>query len=85
MGAKAWNFILGLKLHLLTKIHPRRSKCLERPHSGWSCREMFEGSGPRGLSSLDLTNVGQTNFGLTWVTFQEIPATKIDFRCAKKG
>ena len=84
MGAKAWNFILGLKLHLLTKIHPRRSKCLERPHSGWSCREMFEGSGPRGLSSSDLTNVSQVNFYLTWVIFQEIPVTKIDFRCVRK-
>ena len=84
MGAKAWNSILGLKLHLLTKIHPRRSKCLERPHSGWSCKEIFEGSSLRGLSSLDLTNVSQLSFCLTWVIFQEILATKIDFRCIRK-
>ena len=46
---------------------------------------MVEGNGPRGLSSSDLTNVSQANFGLTWVTFQEVPTTKIDFRCARKG
>ena len=56
---------------------------MERPYSGWTCREMFEGNGPRELSSSDLTNVSQVSFGLTWVTFQEIPATKIDFRCAR--
>ena len=56
----------------------------EKAHSGWSCREMFEGSGPRELSSSDLTNVSQVSFCLTWVIFQEIPATKIDFRCVKK-
>ena len=58
---------------------------MEMPHSGWTCREMVEGNGPRGLSSSDLTNVSQANFGLTWVTFQEVPTTKIDFRCARKG
>ena len=51
----------------------------------WSCREMFEGTSPRGLSSSNPTNVSQVNFGLTWVTFQEGPAMKIDFRCARKG
>ena len=56
----------------------------EKAHSGWSCREMFEGSGSRGLSSSDLTNVSQVSFCLTWVIFQEIPAMKIDFRCVKK-
>ena len=44
---------------------------------------MFKGTCPRGLSSSDLTNVSQVNFGLTWVTFQEVPATKIDFKCAR--
>ena len=77
--------MLGLKPHLLTRMHPRRIKCLERPYSGWSCREMFENTSPRGLSSSDLTNVDQVSFCLTWVIFQEIPATKIDFRCVKKG
>ena len=77
--------MLGLNPHLLTRMYPRRRKCLERPHSRWSCREMFEGTSPRELSSSDLTNDSQVNFGLTWVTFQEIPATKIDFRCTRKG
>ena len=58
---------------------------MERPHSRWSYREMFEGTSPRGSSSSDLMNVSQVNFDLTWVTFQEIPAMKIDFRCARKG
>ena len=84
MGAKTWTFILGLNPHFLTKMRPRRSKCLERPHSGWSCREMFEGSSLRGLSSSDLTNISQVSLCLTWVTFQEIPATKIDFMCIRK-
>ena len=77
--------MLGLKPHILTRMHPRRRKCLERLHSGWSCGEMFEGTSLRGLSSSDLTNVGQVSFCLTWVIFQEIPVTKIDFRCVKKG
>ena len=77
--------MLGPKPHLLTRIRPRSRKCLEGPHSMWSCREMFEGTSLRGLSSSDLTNVSQVNFGLTWVTFQEGPVTKIDFRCARKG
>ena len=58
---------------------------MEKPHSRWSYREMFEGTNPRGSFSSDLTNVSQVNFALTWVTFQEIPATKIDFRCTRKG
>ena len=84
-GAKAWTFMLGLKLHLLIRMRPRRRKCLEMPHNRWSCKEMFEGTSPRGLSSLNLTNVSQVSFCLTWVIFQEILATKIDFRCVKKG
>ena len=84
-GAKTRTFMLGPKPHLLTRIRPRSRKCLEGPHSMWSCREMFEGTSLRGLSSSDLTNVSQVNFGLTWVTFQEGPVTKIDFRCARKG
>ena len=77
--------MLGLKPHLLTRMRLRGRKCLEMPYSRWSRREMFEGTSPRGLSSSDLTNVSQVNFGLTWVTFQEILAMKIDFRCTKKG
>ena len=84
MGGKGLNFLLGLKPHLLTKMHPMRSKCLERPHNGWSCKEMFEGRGLRGLSSSNLTNFSQVSFCLTWVIFQEIPAMKIDFRCVRK-
>ena len=84
-GAKTWTFMVGIKPHLLTRMRPRRIKCLERPHSGWSCREIFEDTSPRGLSSSDLTNVDQVSFFLTWVIFQEIPATKIDFRYVKKG
>ena len=84
VGAKALTFILGLKPPLLTKMRPRRSKCLKRPHGVWSCREMFVGSDPRGLSSLDLTNVSQVSFYLSWVIFQEIPATKIDFMNVRK-
>ena len=57
---------------------------MERPHGGWSCREMFVGSDPRGLSSSDLTNVNQVSFCLTWVIFQEILVTKIDFRGVRK-
>ena len=55
--AKTRTFMLGTNPHLLTKMRSRRSKCLERLHGGWSCREMFVGSDPRGLSSSDLTNV----------------------------
>ena len=58
---------------------------MERPHSGWMCREMFEGNGPKGLSSSDLTNVSQVSFYLTSIIFQEIPTTKIDFKCVRKG
>ena len=76
--------ILGLKPHLLTKMHPRRNECLEKPHSGWSCREIFKGNGLGRLSSSDLTNVSQVSFCLNWVIFQEIPTTKIDFRCVRK-
>ena len=57
---------------------------MERAHSGWSCREMFEGTGLIGLSFSDLTNVSQVSFCLTWVIFEEILVMKIDFRCVKK-
>ena len=33
-GATAQTLILDLKPHLLTRMRPRRSKCLERPHMG---------------------------------------------------
>ena len=41
---------------------------------------MFKGISSRGLSSSDLTNVSKVNFVLTWATFQEVPAVKIDFK-----
>ena len=46
---------------------------------------MFKGTSLRESLSLDLTNVSKVNFVLTWVTFQEVPAMKIDFRCIRKG
>ena len=46
---------------------------------------MFKGISPRGSSSSDLTNVNKMNFVSIWVTFQEVPAMKIDFRCTWKG
>ena len=58
---------------------------MEKPHSRWTNREMFKGTSPRESSSSDLTNVSKVNFVLTWITFQEVPAMKIDFRCTKKG
>ena len=63
----------------------RRKKHLGKPHSSWTNREMFKGINPRGSSSSDLTNVSKVNFVLPWVTFQEAPAMKIDFRCIGKG
>ena len=84
MGAKAWTFILGLKPYLLMGMCPRRSKWLERPQSEWPCKERVEGISPRGSSSSDLTNVNQVGIRLTCVTFQEIPAMKIDFRCVRR-
>ena len=46
---------------------------------------MFNGINPRESSSSDLTNVSKVNFVLTWITFQEVLAMKIDFRCIRKG
>ena len=46
---------------------------------------MFKGASPREPFSSDLTNVSKMNFVLTRVTFQEVPAMKIDFRCTRKG
>ena len=84
-GAKAWASVLGLKPPLLARVRPRRKKCLGKPHSSWTNREMFKGISPRGSSSSNLTNVSKVKFVLTWVTFQEAPAVKIDFRCIGKG
>ena len=84
-GATTQTLILGLKPHLLTRMRPRRSKRLERLHRGLPCREMFEGTNSRGLSSSDLTNVSQVSFCSTWVRFQDIPIMTIDFRGVKKG
>ena len=46
---------------------------------------MFKGISLRGSSSSNLTNVSKMNFVSIWVTFQEVPAMKIDFRCTWKG
>ena len=76
---------MGLKLRLLTRVRSMRRERLEKPHSRWTNREMFKGTSPRESSSSDLSNVNKVNFVLTWVTFQEVPAMKIDFRCTRKG
>ena len=75
---------MGLKPHLLARVRSRRKKRLGKPHSSLTNREMFKDINPRGSSSSDLTNVSKVNFVLTWVTFQEAPAVKIDFRCTEK-
>ena len=77
--------MLGLKPRLLARVCPRRKKRLGKPHSGWMNREMFKSTSSRESSSSDLTNVSKMNFVLIWVTFQEVPAIKIDFRCIGKG
>ena len=46
---------------------------------------MFKGTSPRESSSSDLTNVSKVNFVLIWVTFQEAPIVKIDFRYTGNG
>ena len=76
---------MGLKPHLLARVRLRRKKRLGKPHSSWTNREMFKGISPRRSSSSDLTNVSKVNFVLTWVTFQEAPVVKIDFRGTGKG
>ena len=76
---------MGLKPRLLARVRPRRRKHLGKAHSRWTNREMFKGTSPRESSSSDLTNVSKVNFVLIWVTFQEVPAMKIDFRCTRKG
>ena len=58
---------------------------MEKPHSGWANKKTFKSTSPRESSSSDLLNVSKVNFVLIWVTFQEIPAKKIDFRCIGKG
>ena len=55
-----------------------------KPHSRGMNREMFKGTSSRESSSSDLMNVSKVNFVLTWITFQEVPAMEIDFRCARK-
>ena len=56
-----------------------------KPYSRWTNREMFKGTSPRESPSSDLMNVSKVNFVLTWVTFQEVLAMKIDFRYTRKG
>ena len=46
---------------------------------------MFKGTSPRESPSSDLMNVSKVNFVLTWITFQEVPAMKINFKCIRKG
>ena len=46
---------------------------------------MFKGISSKGSSSSDLMNVSKMNFVSIWVTFQEVLAMKIDFRCTGKG
>ena len=81
---KAWTLILGLKPHLLMRMHPRMSKWLGRSQNRWSRQERVEGRGPRGSSSSDLTNISQAGIRVTWVIFQEIPTMKIDFRRVRR-
>ena len=76
---------MNLRPQLLTRVRSRRKKRLERPHSRWMNREMFKGTSPRESPSSDLTSVSKVNFVLTWITFQEVLAMKIDFRCIRKG
>ena len=76
---------MDLRPQLLTRVRPRRRKRLGMPHSRWTNREMFKGTSPRESPSSDLTNVSKVNFVLTLVTFQGVPAIKIDFRCTRKG
>ena len=59
------------------------SKCLEIPHRGQPCREMFKDTGLRGLSSSDLTNVSQMSFCLTQVScYHRIKCTTAAFLVA---
>ena len=75
---------MGLKPRLLARVRSRRKKHLGKPYSSWANREMFKGTSLRESSSSDLSNVGKVNFVLIWVTFQEVSAMKIDFRCTGK-
>ena len=76
---------MGLKPHLLARVRSRRKNHLGKPHSSWANREMFKGTSSGESSSSDLSNVSKVNFVLIWVTFQEVPAMKIDFRFIGKG
>ena len=79
------SFCVGPKPRLLARVRPRRKNRLGKPHSSWVNREMFKGTSPGESSSSDLSNVSKVNFVLILVTFQEVPAKKIDFRCTGKG
>ena len=72
---------MGLKPRLLARVLPRRRKRLGKPHSGGANREMFKSTSLRESSFSDLSNVSKVNFVLIWVTFHEVLAMKIDFRC----
>ena len=54
-----------------------------KPHSGGA--KMFKSTSLRESSSSELSNVSKVNFVLILVTFQEVLAKKIDFRCTGKG
>ena len=79
------SFCVGPKPRLLARVRSRRRKRLEKPHSGWANRKTFKSTSLRESSSSDLSNVSKVNFVLILVTFQEVPAKKIDFRCTGKG
>ena len=65
MGGKDLNFYVEPQAPFTNKNASEEEKMLGNAHSRWSCREMFKGTCPRGLSSSDLMNVSQVNFGLT--------------------
>ena len=76
---------MGLKPRSLARVRLKRRKRLGKPHSGGANREMFKSTSLRESSSSELSNVSKVNFVLILVTFQEVLAKKIDFRCTGKG
>ena len=85
MGGKNLNFYVGPQAPITNKSTSEEEKTFGKAHSRWTNREMFNSISPRESSSSDLTNVSKVNFVLTWITFQEVPAMKIDSRCTRKG
>ena len=58
---------------------------MERPHSRWSNREMFKGTNPRGLSSLNLTIVSQSELRLDLDNLPGNPSNKDILQVRKEG